>query len=312
MKAAQFDEYGVAQNIVVRELTTPQPNADQVLIRIHAASLNPFDSKLRSGMFRDSIPLNFPYTVGGDVAGVIEALGVNVSSLQVGDHVFGQAASISGGSGSFAEFATAKPAQLSLAPQSISLVESASLPLVGVSALQALTEHIGLRSGQRLFINGGAGGIGMLAIQLAKHLGAYVAVTASGDGVVRAKECGADAVIDYQHERFYEILKEFDAVFDTVGADFDRSLDTLKPGGIAVSMVASIDESVTSKSGAHVITQSTHVTAEKLHDLAHLVDDGAIKPHVGAVYPLEQVTEAFEAMENATVAGKIVLKMTQS
>ena len=309
MKAAQIDEYGAAQNIVIRELPTPQPTADQVLLRVHAASLNPFDSKLRSGTFRDSISLNFPFTPGGDVAGIIEAVGENVSSLQVGDKVFGQAASISGGSGSFAELATAKPAQLALAPQSVPLTESASLPLVGASALQALTEHINIQSGQRLFINGGAGGIGLIAIQLAKHLGAYVATTATGNGSLRATECGADEVIDYRQEHFYERLQGFDAVFDTVGAEFEKSLTILKPGGIAVSMVASVDDSTTVPDNVQAMTQSTHITTEKLQQLARFVDEGVIQPHIGSVYPLEQVSEAFVAMETGTATGKIVLTM---
>lgn len=309
MKAAQIDDYGGAEKIRLREIAVPLPGPGQVLIQVLAASLNPFDTKLREGVMHDSIPLSFPYTPGGDVAGVVESIGTATTEFNVGDMVYGQASAISGGSGSLAEYALASPKQLALAPTTITMVDAATLPLVGVSALQALTEHIKLQAGQKLFINGGTGGIGTIAIQIAKHIGAYVAVTATGNGMTLASQLGADEIIDYRTDRFTDKLRDFDAVFDTVGQDFDLALRILKPGGAAVSMVATADEALASRLDVTAISQATKVTSEKLKKVASLVDAGAIKPQVSAVYPLEEVAVAFQAREHGEASGKIAIRI---
>ena len=190
MKAAQIKEYGDPSVVEIVEIDRPTAGEGQVLIEVHASSLNPVDSAIRSGYMHQMMPLQFPTTLGGDVAGVVTDVGAGAEGLKVGDRVYGQANAAFGNSGAFAEYAVTAAGQVAAAPKNLSLSEAASLPLVGVSAVQALTEHIKLEAGQKILITGGSGGIGTLAIQIAKALGAYVATTATGEGLEIAKELG--------------------------------------------------------------------------------------------------------------------------
>ena len=203
-----------------------------------------------------------------------------------------------------------KPNMSTLTPGRPSMVSAASLPLVGVSALQALTEHINIKEGQKIFIHGGAGGIGTIAIQIAKHLGAIVATTATGDDINRVKELGANEVIDYKSSDFATELEKVDAVFDTVGgADFNKSLGVLKKGGIAVSMIAQADAAKAKELGVTAITQATQVTTAALNELTKLVESEIVKPQVTKTYSLDDIAEAFRDRESGGVSGKIVIKI---
>ena len=308
MKAAQISEYGDATIVHVNEVPRPQLKADQVLIEVHASSINPFDTTLRAGYMKDSVPLHFPATLGGDVAGIVIALGDNAEGVALGDHVYGQAIVVAGNSGAFAEYAATKASQVARMPKGLDFTEAAALPLVGSSAVQAIRHHIKLQSGQKIFIHGGAGGIGSIAIQIAKHIGAYVATTATGDNVDFVKGLGADEVIDYKAEDFSQRLANFDAVFDTVGHDdFAKSFDVLKPGGTAVSMIAQPDEAKAQQQGITALMQFTKVTTEILNELRELVELGVVKPQVNQVFPLDRVQDAFIARETGNGRGKIVL-----
>ena len=224
MKSAQISEYGDSSIIKINEVEKPSAGESQVLVEVHSASLNPFDSAVRAGYMKEMLPLQFPATLGGDIAGVVVELGDGVDSLALDDKVYGQASVVAGNSGAFAEYAVTKVGQIAKAPDGLDFTTLASLPLVGVSALQALGQHINIRSDQKLFIHGGAGAIGSIALQIAKNIGAYVATTATGDGIEYVKKLGADEVIDYKTQDFSEILKDYDAVFDTVGGDdFNKS-----------------------------------------------------------------------------------------
>ncbi len=310
MKAAQLNEYGDPSVIQINEVDTPTLKQGQVLVEVHASSLNPFDSAIRAGYMKDAIPLEFPATLGGDIAGVVTEVSEDVSDISVGDKVYGQANVVAGNSGAFAEFAATSAGQIAKAPEGLDFKQAASLPLVGVSAWQALVRHINLQSGQKLFIHGGAGGIGTVAIQIAKHIGAYVAVSATGESIDYVKQLGADEVIDYKAKDFADILKDYDAVFDTTtGADFNKSLAILKSGGTAVSMLVQADEAKAKDLGVTALTQSTKVTTEALDALRQLVEEGVVTPHVDKVFTLEQIREAFEAKENGTVNGKIVIEI---
>jgi NADPH:quinone reductase-like Zn-dependent oxidoreductase len=195
-------------------------------------------------------------------------------------------------------------------PANLNFNQAGSLPLVGVSALQALKHHIALSSGQKIFIHGGGGGIGTIAIQIAKSYGAYVATTVTGEAIERVKQLGADETIDYKAQDFVETLSEYDAVFDTVGGgDFDKSLSVLKKGGIAVSMTAHVNEARAGDLGITAISQSTHVTTAALNELTKLVEDGMVTPDIGEVFPLLQIKGAFEAREAGGVQGKIVIEI---
>lgn len=310
MKAAQISSYGDASVVKIVEVEKPTIKPGRVLVEVHASSLNPFDTMVRAGYLKDAIPLELPVTLGGDIAGVIAEVGEDVEGFAVGDKVYGQANVVAGNSGAFAEYALTDSGQLAQAPAGLDMQALASLPLVGVSAWQAINDHIGLKSGQKIFIHGGAGGIGSVAIQIAKSLGAYVATTATGDGLDYAKALGADEVIDYKSADFTEQLRDYDAVFDTVGGDdFDRSLAVLRSGGVAVSMTAKAGEAKAGELGVRAITQSTHVTTQALDSLTELVTSGTVKPNVGKVYKLEDVSQAFADRESGAVSGKIVLSI---
>lgn len=310
MRAAQFSSYGGPEVLEVVEVEAPTISEDQVLVRVHASSINPFDTTIRSGAMKDAIPLQLPVTLGSDIAGEIIELGENVEGFSVGDKVYGQANVVAGNSGAFAEMVAVKAGSIAKMPTDLSFEEAASLPLVTQSALQGLVEHIDLQPGQKLFIHGGGGGIGSVAIQMAKNIGAYVATTASSEQMDFVKGLGAEEVIDYKQEDFAEKLSDYDAVFDTVGKDdFVKTFKILKKGGVAVSMIAPPNEVVASEAGITAMMQQTKGSTQKLDKIRELVESGVITPHVDKVFTLDDVQAAFESKENGVVNGKIVLKI---
>jgi NADPH:quinone reductase-like Zn-dependent oxidoreductase len=311
MKALQMRQYG-GKDVLELNQNAPKPvtGNEQVLVDVHAASLNPIDWKIRAGYLKEKAPLTMPATLGGDVSGIVAAVGASASHFKVGDRVYGYASLLSGGSGSFAEFVAAKPATLALAPRNASFVESAALPLVGASALQAIEQHAKLQRGQKILIHGGAGGIGSVAIQVAKSIGAYVATTALADDRAYVTELGADEVIDYKKEAFEEKLKNFDAVFDTVGGDtMEKSFKVLRKGGTLVSMLGQPNPELAQKTGVTAIGQFTHTTTEALKRLAQLVDGGSIKIRVAKAFPLDKAKEAFQLLEEGHARGKVVFEI---
>ena len=318
MKAVQISSYGGIEVLSVNE-NVPEPKAGegQVLVEVHAASINPFDWKLRQGYAKEYIKLEFPATIGGDFSGKVVGLGENAADFAVGDEVYGQAAVIAGGTGAFAQKLAAPVGKIVKKPQKADFLQAAALPLVGQSALQALETHIALKPKQKILIHGGAGGIGHMAIQLAKALGAYVATTISADDVDFVKELGADEVLDYKAEKFEEKLSEFDAVFDTVGGEVtDKSFKVLKKslpagrqGGVIVSMAGAPSEHLAKEYGVNAIGQNTQGDRERLERLAELVDSGKIKVHIDGVFSLDEVKEAFSHQEQGHPRGKVVLKI---
>lgn len=318
MKAAQINRYGGSEVIEInRNAPSPWAGSGQVLVEIYAGSINPFDWKLRSGYMKDMTPLQFPFTLGGDFSGVVIKLGEGVSEFKIGDEVYGQALVLNGGSGAFAQFAASNIANTALKPKNIDFLQAASLPLVGASAIQALEEHIKLKNRDRILIHGGAGGIGHIAIQLAKHLGAYVATTVSTENVEFAKGLGSDEVIDYKNQKFEETLHDFDAVFDTVGGKTtDKSFKVLKKGsprgeagGVIVSMLGQPNTELAKQYGVTAVGQMTSTNAKHLIRLAELVETGKIKPQIAKVFAFEQTREAFEHLEKSHPRGKVVLKI---
>ncbi len=313
MKAARINEYGSADVVQIVEIDAPIAGEGQVLVEVRASSINPFDKTIREGYMKDAIPLELPVTLGGDIAGDVIEVGDGVDGFAVGDKVYGQANVVAGNSGAFAEFAAAKAGGLATMPSNLDYLEAASLPLVGVSALQALTEHINLQPDQKLFIHGGGGGIGSIAIQIAKNIGAYVATTATGEQIDMVKKLRADEVIDFMSEDFSTKLSGFDAVFDTVGGDeFVSTFGILKSGGTAVSMIASPDEAKATELGITALMQQTHVNTDRLNSLRRLIEDGIVAPQVDKVFSLDDIQAAFKAKEEGTVKGKVVLQISDA
>jgi len=311
MKAAQMKGYGSSEEVIEINKNVPAPNdpsAGKVLVKIKAAAINPVDWKIREGYMQQMIPLQFPSSLGMDFSGVIEKVGQGVSDFRQGDEVYGQASLLSGGSGAFAEMALANADSIAHKPKSLSHPEAAGLPLVGVSAWLALVETIGLQKSQKILIHGGAGGIGSVAIQIAKHLGAYVATTVSTNDKQFAKELGADEIIDYKTQTFEELIRDYDAAFDTVGGEtYSRSFKVLKRGGIIVSMLEQPNQELMKQFGVKAIFQFTPVNRDRLTKLAQWVDQNNIHVNVDKTFPLEEAGKALDYQRDVHPRGKVVL-----
>lgn len=311
MKAAQYNSYGGPEVIEIHsDAPKPTLKEGQVLVEVHAASLNPFDYKVRRGYMKDAIPLHFPVTIGGDFSGVITEVSDTVNDFSVGDEVYGQATNIGDNSGSLAEFASVKTKGIALKPKNLRYTEAASLVLVGASAIQALEESIHLQRGQKILIHGGAGGIGSISIQLAKYLGAYVVTTVGTDDIDFVKSLGADEVINYKEQEFEKIVKDVDSVFDTVGgATVEKSFTIVKKGGVVVSMVGPVDEKKAEEIGINAKYQSTNVTNDRLTKLTQLIEKDVIKPQIDKVFSLDEAAEAYRYLETSHPKGKVVIKI---
>ena len=317
MKAAQIRSYGDSEVVEIKQSASSpnDPSEGKVLVSVKAAGVNPSDWKLREGFFKQMVPLQFPATLGMDFSGVIEKVGVGVASdLKQGDEVYGQSGVFAGGSGAFAEMALANADKIAHKPKTLSHAQAAGLPLVGVSAWQALVETIGLSKGQKILIHGGAGGIGSIAIQLAKHLGAYVATTASTNDIQFVKEeLGADEAIDYKTQTFEHVLShDFDAVFDTVGGEtYTRSFKVLKRGGggIIVSMLEQPVQELMDQFGVKAVFLFSQANRERLTKLAEWVDQNNIRVNVERTFPLDEARIALDYQRDVHPRGKIVLAM---
>ena len=313
MKSAQISKYGSSEVIEINQNTSePTVSSGKVLVIIKAAGVNPVDWKIREGGMQQIISLQFPSILGIDFSGVIKQIGEDLypSDFKQGDEVYGQAGVISGGSGAFAEMALVNTESIANKPKSLSHAEAAALPLVGVSAWKALMENIELSKDQKILIHGGAGGIGSIAIQLAKNLGAYVATTVSANDKQFVQELGADVVIDYKTQTFEDVLHEYDAVFDTVGGEtYTRSFKVLKKGGIIVSMLEQPNSELMSRYGIKAIFQFTQADRERLRKLARWVDETNIRVNVEKTFSLEEAGKALDYQKDLHPRGKVVLAM---
>ncbi len=321
MKSAQIRSYGDSE-VVEINANTPSlkdPSDAMVLVTIRASGVNPSDWKLREGFFKQMVPLQFPATLGMDFSGVIEKVGEGVSSsatsdIRQGDEVYGQAGMLAGGSGAFAQMALANADKIAHKPKTLTHEQAAGLPLVGVSAWQALVETIELSKDKKILIHGGAGGIGSIAIQLAKHFGAYVATTVSSNDIQFVKEeLGADEAIDYKTQTFEDVLPhDFDAVFDTVGGEtYTRSFKTLKRsgGGIIVSMLEQPAQELMDQFGVKAVFLFTKANRERLTKLAEWVDQNNIRVNVERTFTLDEAGVALDYQRDVHPRGKIVLVM---
>lgn len=314
MKNVQINGYGGNEVITVNEITLGSNLAlEKVLVKVKAAGVNPVDWKIRQGFLQQIIPLSFPATLGGDFSGEIMATGEGVLDFKKGDKVYGQASVLGGGTGSFAEQTIVDIKTIAFKPQNLDHLKASALPLAGVSALQGLTEHIGLSKDQKILIHGGAGGIGTFAIQLAKHLSAFVATTVREDHIDYVKSLGADEVIDYKNQSFEDLLQNFDAVLDLVGGEtYVRSFKVLKKGGVIVSLVEAPRDDLRQQYGVKAVLQFTQVDNKRLATLAKFCEEGMVKVFVDRIFPLEETGEALAYLQNGHPRGKVVLDIDKN
>jgi alcohol dehydrogenase len=310
MKAVKVHKFGGAEVLHYEDTSKPTPKKGEVLIEVHASSINPIDTK---SIKPDSIfknLLNLPVTPGTDVSGIVAEVGEGVTGIKPGDKVYGQAGALQHGTGAFAEYAVASENTIAKMPENISFIEAGSIPLTAASAYVAIIEHMKLAEGEKILIHGGSGGIGSFAIQLAHHLGAYVVTTTSVDGVNYAKLQGADEVIDYEFQSFEKMEKNFDAVLDTVGGDvYRKSFKVLRKGGIIVSMVCDPDEALMKEYGVRAVHEMTKVTQDLLNKISEFVREGIFKVNIAKTYPLKNTREAYEAKDKEHILGKIAINV---
>lgn len=306
MKAVFINDYGGAEAMQVGEQPTPTPGPNEVLVAVHAASINPIDWKIRAGLLRQVFEIPFPYILGRDFSGVVAAVGAEVKDTAPGDEVFGMANATRGGS--HAEFVVVEKAFFARKPRGLSHDQAASLPLAGLSAMIPLENVAGLRGGQRVLIHAGAGGVGGFAVQLARHRGAWVAATCGPNNVDYVRGLGADRVIDYTRQDFATLLKGIDVVFDTVGGDVTRrSAGVLRSGGALVRLSAAPITETPTRADITNKAPMIEPRRELFERIAGLVESGAIKPQIGPVLALADAARGYELSRTGHQRGKIVL-----
>jgi len=333
MKAFLLNRYGGPETTGLQDVSRPAPGQDDVLVRVHAAGLNPVDFKTRDGMLKVVQRYDLPVVMGNELAGTVESCGKGVTAFKPGDRVFARVPKDR--MGAFAEYAAVPADHLAPLPASIDFETAAGIPLAGLTALQALRDELRLQPGSRVFIPGGAGGVGTFAIQIAKWLGAEVTTTASPRGRALVERLGADVVIDYTTQRFEDAVRDMDGVFDLIGGDtLDKAFGVVKPGGMVVS-VAGMPEPVTARKdlerGAllaalfwfasfglrararrHDVTYRylfMHPSGAELGELARLVEEGRLEPVIDRVFPFDAIDEAMAYLESGHAKGKIVVRM---
>jgi len=303
MKAVIINEYGSNEVVRYIDVDRPEPKVGEVLIKIAAAGVNPIDWKIRSGMGQ-RLGMSLPIHLGGEISGTVEALGKDVHDLAVGETIYGIIPV-----GAFAEYAVAKASDMTRKPANLDFIHAAAIPLGGLTAWQAMIDIAGLVSGQRLLITSASGGVGSLAVQIAKAKGVHVSAIASGRNEEFVRSLGADEFIDYTIQPFEQVARDMDVVFDTVGGDtFERAFQTVKKGGFVVTSVAfPTDEA--QRYGVGVARVYCKPDAGELAFMRALVEDGKLTAHIAKVLPLAQVREALALSEAGHTRGKIVLEI---
>ena len=303
MKAVVITEYGSNDVVHLVDIDKPSPGAGEVLVKVHAAGVNPIDWKIRGGA-GERMGMTLPIRLGGEFVGTIEALGPGVHSFGHGEAVFGMVHT-----GAFAEYTLAKADNIVRKPSGLDFIQAAALPLAGTTAWQALFDEAGLSAGQRLLVTGGSGGVGSLAVQFAKAKGAHVTAVASARNAQFVRDLGADAFIDYTSGPFEEAASDVDVVLDTVGGEtFQRAFKTLRKGGFMVTVVAfPVDEA--ERFEVSVKRSFTVPSALSLSAIADLVEAGKVTPHIDTVLPLAEIRQALALSEAGRARGKIVLTM---
>lgn len=309
MKAIRFHSYGGPEVLQYEEVSTPTINADEVLVRVHSAGVSPFDAHVRAGWYKDSSSYPLPCILGWELSGEIVDVGSDVNLFKKGDAIFAHPSVYRNG-GSYAEYVTVKENEVALKPASVNYNEAAAVSLNGLTAWQTLFDVANLSAGQKVLIHAAAGGVGHLAVQLAKWKGAYVIGTASAKNKKFLLNLGVDEVIDYTTTAFETAVKEADVVLDTIGGDtLIKSFSVVKKNGVVVSIVDFDRIKEASKFGVKGENVIVSPNQNQLYEMAKLMDDGKLKVHVAAVFPLMEASKAHALCETGHVNGKIVLEV---
>jgi NADPH:quinone reductase-like Zn-dependent oxidoreductase len=332
MKAFIIHRYGKKEVGRIGEMPEPEMKDDDVLVQIHAASVNVLDSKIRKGEFKLILPYRLPLMLGNDVAGTVVRVGSRVRRFKPGDEVY--ARPDQDRIGTFAEFISIKENSLALKPSNLSMEEAASIPLVALTAWQVLVETAKLKAGQKVLIHAGSGGVGTIAIQLAKHLGAFVATTTGTSNVDWVKALGPDVVIDYKNQQFETVLRDYDVVLNSLGSDvLEKSLQVLKPGGQLISIsgpptlefaneqrlswplkqvMRLFSHGIRNKArlrGVHYTFVFMRASGAQLREISSLIESGVIKPVVDRVFPFDSTADAIAYVEAGRAKGKVIVKV---
>ena len=332
MKAAFIRRYGGNAVVELGELPEPQAGPGELLVEVHAASVNPVDFKIRDGMLKMIVPFGFPLILGNDLSGVVKAVGAGVTRFRPGDAVFARMDKRR--IGAFAEFAVVAEADAAAKPANLTHIEAAAVPLAALTAWQALFEIGGLKAGKKVLIHGGSGGVGTFAIQLARHAGATVATTVGARNADLARSLGADIAIDYKAQRFEDVVSGQDLVFDTQAGDIQhRSFAVLKRGGVLVSIAGKPDGRLVREFGLNpllgvlldFLSRKTlrlakrhgvryeylfmHPSGEQLAQIGRLLAEGSVRTIIDKVFPLEQGREALAYSEAGHATGKVVVEV---
>lgn len=332
MKALTFKRYGKSPEIGLVDLPRPTPKADELLVQVHAVGLNPIDNMIPTGMFKPVLHFQLPATLGSDLAGIVVAVGSQVTRFKPGDAVFASIFDL--GRGSLAEFAVVPESAAAMKPENLDFVQAASIPMVGLTAWQALKERAHLQAGQKVFIPAGSGGIGTFAIQLAKHLGATVGTTVSTGNIELVRNLGADEVVDYKQQQFENLLRGYDAVLGTVRGDaLEKAIGILKSGSQIVSLIGPLDAAFARARGLNfllrfvfgLMSRNIKRLAKKrnvaysflfvrpdgaqLTEIGALLDAQRIKPVIDRVFPFEQAKAALAYLAEGHAKGKVVVRI---
>lgn len=333
MRAITLERYGDKAGVRAGEVPDPDVGANDVLVRIRAASINPLDRMIRDGEMKTILPYKVPFVLGNDLAGVVVEVGTAVTRFAVGDEVFSRPDK--NRIGTFAELIAVHQDDVAMKPATLTMEEAASLPLVALTSWQVLVERAHIQPGQKVLVHAGSGGLGTIAIQLAKQLGAHVATTTSTANVDLVKRLGADVVVDYKKQAFETLLHDYDVVLDSLGGEtLLKSLDVLKPGGKVISVAGPPDADFARELGANPVVRLVmsalsfpirrrarrrdveysflfmKASGDQLRELTPLIDAGKIRPVVDSVFPFESAPEALEYVEAGRAkAGKVVVRM---
>ncbi|WP_172281900.1 NADP-dependent oxidoreductase [Chryseobacterium sp. LAM-KRS1] len=310
MKAIIINEFGTADQLKIAEIEKPVITSDQVLIKVKAVGINPVETKIRAGSHVSSKTLQFPAILGKDFSGIVEEVGKNVQNVEIGDAVFGLATQ------TYAEYIAVSPDVFVKKPENITFEAAAAAPLAGLTAYQAIHDHLKVQSGEHILVQSAAGGVGHFAVQLAKIAGASVSGTASGKNIEFIKELGVDQPIDYKNQRFEEILSDLDAALDTMGGEvLYGSINCVKPGGKVVCLPSYTKDDpkaieLAQKRNINLMWTMLTFKRESLMKLSELIERGLLKIFVGEILPMNEIAEAHREIETHGTKGKIVVRIS--